>query len=547
MSDRLLRMSGNNGVSDAIYAKRWWTLGTLCVALIVIGVDNTILNVALPSIVRDLNASGSQLQLMVDAYTVVFACLLLTSGSLGDRYGRRHALMFGLAWFGICSGLASTVSSPTQLIIARGLMGVGGAFIFPTTLSILTNTFRDPSERATAIGIWAGVSGIGIALGPLAGGVLVEQFGWGSVFLVNLPICAVALLLAWRFVPNTSDRDESPLDPVAAVCSIVGFLFLLYGIIEGPDKGWSAPVVLVSLAVGLVFLVAFGLWEWRNPTPMLDVRFFRNARFSAASATITLTFFGFYASTFLLTQYFQFILRYSPLKAGVMILPTAAGLMTGSPIAPRLASRFGTKRVVVFGLSLVAAAMACYASNTIMSNVALGLAVRLVIGWGFGITSAPVTESIMGSLPPSRAGVGSAVNDTTRQTGGALGVAVIGSIFAARYHATIGSLAFLPPSARAVAHESIGTSLQTARTLGGATGARLVDVATHAYLASMRVTYTVSVLIIVLAMGVAYKFLPAWAPKPATLPPYADPDAFLIGDSPIEGLAVGVENAADSL
>ena len=418
---------------------------------------------------------------MVDAYTIVFACLLLTAGSLGDRYGRKYALIFGLAWFGVFSALASIATSPTQLIIARGLMGVGGAFIFPTTLSILTNTFHEPRERATAIGIWAGVSGVGIALGPLAGGLLVEQFGWGSVFLVNLPICAGALLLTLRFVPNTSDPAESPLDPLGALFSIVGLLFFLYGIIEGPDLGWTASEVVTALSVGIVFLILFAWWEWRSPAPMLDVKFFKNARFSAASATITLTFFGFFASTFLLTQYFQFILGYSPLKAGVMILPTAIGLMGASPLAPRLVDRWGTKIVVVVGLSFVAFAMACYASNTIMSNFWLGLLVRLLMGIGFGITSAPVTESIMGSLPPSRAGVGSAVNDTTRQTGGALGVAVIGSIFAARYHAEIGNLSFLPPGVRESAGESIGSSLQEAARIGGAAGARLVHDATDAF------------------------------------------------------------------
>ena len=537
--------------AERIHARRWYTLGTLCAALVVIGVDNTILNVALPSIVRDLNASGSQLQLMVDSYVIVFACLLLTSGSLGDRYGRRHALVFGLVWFGLASGYASTVDSPTQLIVARGLQGLGGAFIFPTTLSILTNTFRDPAERATAIGIWAGVSGIGIALGPLAGGVLVEHFGWSSVFLVNLPICLCAVGAALRFVPNTSDRSDSPLDPLGALLSIVGFLTLLYGVIQGPDEGWTSSVVAGPLAVGALFLTLFAWWEWRNPAPMLDVRFFKDARFSAASATITLTFFGFFASTFLLTQYFQFVLRYSPLKAGIMILPTAMGLMVGAPLAPRLVTRFGTKRVVVFGLGLVATAMACYASNTIMSNLWLGLVVRLVTGTGFGITSAPVTESIMGSLPPSRAGVGSAVNDTTRQTGGALGVAVIGSIFAARYHATIGDLSFLPPDLRDSAHESIGTSLQVASKVGGPTGRHLVDVATHAYLASMRVTYAISVAIIIMAMMVAYRFLPAHAPRPHANRPHDDRyDGDGDRHAPIDGdllasMRLGVENAAE--
>ena len=338
---------------EAIHARRWWTLGTLCLCLIVIGVDNTILNVALPSIARDLDASASGLQWVVDAYMLVFACLLLTSGSLGDRYGRRHALMFGLAWFAVFSALASTADSPTQLIVARGFMGIGGAFIYPTTLSILTNTFRDPGERARAIGVWAGVAGVGIALGPLAGGFLVEHFGWGSVFLVNVPICGLAFVLARVLVPNSSSREESPLDPMGAVFSIVGLVGFLYAVIQAPDKGWSAPVVVGGLAVGAVFLTSFAVWELRSPRAMLDVRFFKNPRFSAASATITLTFFALFGSTFLLTQYFQFVLRYSPLKAGLMLTPVAVGMMIGAPLAPHLVNRFGTKRVVVCGLVLV--------------------------------------------------------------------------------------------------------------------------------------------------------------------------------------------------
>jgi EmrB/QacA subfamily drug resistance transporter len=530
--------------AERIHARRWWTLGTLCLCITVIGVDNTILNVALPSIVQHLHASGSQLQLIVDGYTIVFACLLLTAGSLGDRYGRRRALIAGLAWFAVFSAVASSVGSPTGLIIARGLMGMGGAFIYPTTLSILTNTFREQHERAQAIGVWAGVSGIGIALGPLAGGLLVEHFGWGSVFLVNVPICAIALALCVMFVPDTSAKEDSPLDPLAAVLSIVGLASVLYGVIEGPDKGWGSPTVLSSVALGTIFLVCFGFWEAHNPRPMLDVRFFKNPRFSAASATITLTFAASFGATFLMTQYFQFLLGYSPLKAGIMITPVAVGMMIGSPFAPGRVNRFGTKRVVMFGLTLVAISTACSGSDTIMSSFAGGMLTRLGMGLGFGFTTAPVTESIMGSLPPSRAGIGSAVNDTTRQTGGAIGVAVMGTIFAARYHAEIGRLLFVPAGSRVAARESIGTSLATATRLGGRSGQELIRAAHTAFLSSMRVTYVVAVLMVTAAIFVAWRYLPAQPPAY-----HAAPYDNQVTDPPVsdqlEGLALGVENIVE--
>jgi EmrB/QacA subfamily drug resistance transporter len=508
-------------------------LGVLSLCVVVIGVDNTILNVALPSIVRALGASGSQLQWMVDAYTIVFACLLLTAGSLGDRYGRRRMLMFGLAWFGVFSALASFASSPGMLIAARALMGVGGAFIFPTTLSILTNTFRDPAERARAIGVWAGVAGIGIAIGPVIGGLLVEHLGWGSVFFINVPVCALTFALAWRFIPNTSAPEESPLDPIGAVLSIAGLVALLFAIIEVPNHGWVAPDVLGGFVIGLVFLGLFAAWEAHTPRPMLDVRFFRNARFSAASATITLAYFALFASTFLLTQYFQFVLGYSPLESGLMLTPVALGLMIGSPIAPRFVQRLGTKRVVVFGLVVVATAMACYASDTIMSSFALGFGVRLVYGIGMGVTVAPVTESIMGSLPPGRAGVGSAVNDTTRQTGGALGVAVLGSIFASQYHTTFDAARNLPPGVAHSARDSIGTSLQVARHLPAGVATQVRSVATDAFLSSMRITYACAVAVVLVAVFVAARFLPARASEPPDEHEFA------------EALAVGAENAAN--
>ena len=496
---------------EQAYRRRWLTLAVVCLALVVISIDNTILNVALPSIVRDLGAEGSQLQWIIDSYTIVFAGLLLTAGSLGDRFGRKKALITGLVAFGAFSAMASQSTSAPMLILARGLMGIGGAFIFPTTLSILTNSFAG-RERARAIGIWAGVAGLGIVIGPLGGGLLLEHFAWGSVFLVNVPICAAAIVLASFFVPNSRDPEEGRLDPIGALLSIIALTLLLYGIIEAPNLGWTEPKVVGALTGGVAVLAIFLMWELRTDHPMLDVRFFRNPRFSAASGTITLTYFALFGSTFLLTQYFQFVLGYSPLEAGLMTAPVAVGIMAFAPQAPKLVDRFGTKRVVVAGLLVVAGALCCYASDTIMSSFTGGALVRLLFGAGMGLTTAPATESIMGSLPPGKAGVGSAVNDTTRQTGGALGVAVLGTIFALRYHAVIGDAGFAPAAVRPDVKDSIGKALTAAAATGGAVGQRIVAEARHAFILSMRVVYATAALVVLCAAFVAWSFLPARAP-----------------------------------
>lgn len=495
---------------DLVHRRRWAILGVLCLALVVIGIDNTILTVALPTIVRGLDASGSQLQWMVDSYVIVFACLLLTAGALGDRFGRRGALLLGLVWFGAFSALASFATTPLQLIVARGLMGAGGAFIFPTTLSILTNVFHDRRERSRAIGIWAAVSSVGIAIGPLLGGILIEHLSWHAVFWVNAPVCAVGVVLAWTIIPPTGNDAQHPLDLPGALLSILGLIGLLYAIIEAPNGGWTAPGVVLGLAEAIVMLGAFAWWEASTAHPMLDVRFFRNPRFSAASATITLTTFALYASTFLLSLYFQFTLGYSPLKAGMMIAPLAVGMMIGAPQATKLVDRFGTKRVVIAGLAILGGGMACYGSNTIMSNFTAGLVIRLVYGFAFGLVGPPLTESIMGAVPRDRSGVGSAVNDTTRQVGGALGIAVLGSIFAARYHHTMDRAGALPAAVRERARESIGTTLEVARDVDDAALAtRLRDAGINAFHSAMRVTYAVAVVIMLLAVFVAWRFLPA--------------------------------------
>jgi EmrB/QacA subfamily drug resistance transporter len=408
--------------------------------------------------------------------------------------------------------------TPGQLITTRALMGVGGAFIYPSTLSVLTNLFTEPAERARAIGIWAGVSGIGIAIGPLLGGLLVEHFGWSSVFFINVPICAVALVGAWILVPRGMRHRSSPLDPLGGVLSIVALSSLLFAIIEAPERGWTSGTVFAGFVAAVVGVGAFIAWERWTPAPMLDVRFFKNPRFSAASATITLTQFSLYGSTFLLTLYFQFVLGYSPLKAGLMLMPVAVGLMVGAPIAPRIVTRHGTKRVVVFGLTVVAVCVALYSSDMLMSSVPIGMAIRFFYGFGLGMTHAPVTESIMGSLPPSRAGVGSAVNDTTRQTGGALGVAVLGSVFASHYHQVVKAVAGLSPVQAAQVHDSIGSAQEVAKTLPTGQAQAVRDTAHHAFLSSGRVTFVLASVVVVCAIAVAARWLPAQAAGAEELP-----------------------------
>jgi EmrB/QacA subfamily drug resistance transporter len=495
---------------EKAHERRWFTLAVLCMSLVVITIDNSILNVALPTIVRDLGASGSDLQWIIDAYIIVFASLLLTAGALGDKFGRKGALTVGLLLFGTFSGLASLADSPQMLIAARGLMGIGAAFIFPTTLSILTNTFTG-HERARAIGIWAGVSGIGVAVGPMLGGILVEHFYWGAVFFVNVPICALALVLGYFFIPTSRDPDNRPLDPLGAMLSVLTLVALLYAIIQAPEEGWLAPDVLVSFGVALVLLGVFGFWELHTQEPMIDLRVFRNPRFSAASSVLTLISFALYGSVFLLIQYFQFVLGYSPLEAGLLAMPVAIGMMATSPNAPRLVLRWGTKRVVVLGLLTVAGAMFLYGSDLVMSSFVGGCAVRLMFGIGLGLTSAPATESIMGSLPPSRAGVGSAINDTTRQTGGALGVAIIGSIFLAWYHHFADHAGKLSAASAAAVHDSVGRALELAQRLPAAQGAEIVRLSREAFVDAMRFTYPIAAAFVLLAAFIAWRFLPAHA------------------------------------
>jgi EmrB/QacA subfamily drug resistance transporter len=489
--------------------RRWWILAVLCLSLLITNLDNTILNVALPTIVRELHASNSQLQWMVDAYVLVFAGLLLTGGSLGDRFGRRGALQFGLVVFGLGSFASAFATSSEQLIATRAFMGIGGAFIMPATLSIITNVFPT-HERGKAIGVWAATSGIAAVLGPVTGGFLLEHFYWGSIFLVNIPIVVVGLLAGVFLIPTSKDPSAPKLDPVGALLSMVGLTVLLYGIIEAPQHGWTDPTIVACFAVGLAVIGLFLGWEAHIDHPMLDVRYFRSARFTAASLGITMVFFALFGSSFVQTQYFQFVLGYTPFETGLRFLPLAASIIVVSPLSARFVHRFGTKLVVSTGMLLVAIGLMSWASLTATSVFWPDIVWReVVLGIGFALTMAPATESIMGSLPLGKAGVGSAVNDTTRQVGGALGVAVIGSILASVYGSSVGNFLHgkpVPSGTAVQLKQSLGLALAASNEVKG-----LGTTAIDAFLDGMHAGVLVAAGVTLVAATIAVVWLPARA------------------------------------
>ncbi len=494
--------------------RRWLGLAVLCLSLVLIVLDNTVLNVALPTLVRELGATTTDLQWMVDAYVIVFAGLLLCAGALGDRFGRRRALQFGLVIFALASGLASVSGTSGQLIGSRAVMGLGAAFVMPATLSIIIALFRDPVERARAIAIWAGMAGMGVALGPVVGGWLLEHYWWGSVFLINLPIVALALVSGRLLLPESKDPSETRLDVTGAVLSIATIGVLLWAIIEGPVKGWSDPSTVAAFVTAVVLLGVFIWWERRIAHPMLDIAFFADPRFSAASASIALVFFALFGSFFLFTQLLQFVLGYSALEAGLRLLPISLVMGVVSPISARLVERIGTKVVVTAGLVTAAAGLALASTLDVDSGYGPLLAAMLVLALGISLVMAPATESVMGSLPPTKAGVGSAVNDTTRELGGALGVAVLGSLLASGYAASMATSLRnlpLPGEVLAAAGQSLGAALGLAADVGGPVGDTVALAARTAFVDAMGTGVLVAAGVALLGAVVAAAFLPGKA------------------------------------
>ena len=527
---------------DLVYRRRWLTLLVLCISLIVITLDNTILNVAIPTLAHPksqggLGATASQLQWVVDGYTLVFAGLLLTAGSLGDRFGRYRFLALGLFIFGIGSALSAFAPSANALIATRALMGVGGAFIMPSTLSIITNVFTNPKERGKAIGVWAGVSALGIGLGPITGGFLLEHFWWGSIFIVNVPIVIVGLVLGFMLVPESRDPKHSALDPVGAVLSIVALGTILWAVIEAPSHGWGATEIVGAFVIGFVVLAVFFVWELRSSHPMLDMHFFENPRFSAASGAITLVFLSLFGTLFLLTQYLQSVLGYSTVKAGAVLLPQAITLMIFAPLSNVWVQRFGNKKVVTLGLVLVATSFALFLTWTPDSSVLAVIGVTVLMGLGMANVLAPCTDSIMGSLPRAKAGVGSAVNDTTRQMGGAVGVAVFGSLMASHFHSTISDKlgSRLPAGLFSQVKDNVGQAVGVAKASPGARSfsSQIITAAHDTFVSGLHQVGLVAAGITLIAAVGVWLFLPARAldddsPVPA-LEPEPEPDPIGVG------------------
>jgi EmrB/QacA subfamily drug resistance transporter len=503
------------------HPQRWFILGILCTCLVLIVAAVSSLNIAIPSIQDSLDASQTELQWIIDSYALVFAGLLLPAGALGDRYGRKWMLLGGLGVYGVTAVIASASDSPAQLIAMRALAGVGAALIMPATLSLLTSVFP-PHERGKAIAVWAAFAGAGGAIGVLSSGILLDHFWWGSVFFITVPIVAVAMIFVLAIVPNSKDPDGHPLDPIGSALSIIGLVSLVFAIIEGPERGWGDPLIVGGFVLAAVGLAAFVTWERRARFPMLDPAYFRVPRFSVSAMTITVTFFVMFAMFFSLSQYFQFVRSYSPLKTGFAILPFALTMVVVAPRGPKVQQRITVRGTIAVGMALVGvgAALLAFIGPDTPYVLVVGSIMLMALGAGLAMPSA--TTGIMASLPMSKAGVGSAVNDTTREVGGAVGIAVVGSVLASVYRAGLDDAeAMLPAGSRDVARDNIGAAVKEgADILSGDAAAhqRFLDIVGSAFTDGFNAGMGVSSAMALLGALAVLRWYPREV-RPAGLPP----------------------------
>jgi EmrB/QacA subfamily drug resistance transporter len=470
------------------------------------------LNVALPEIARDTHADQTELQWIVDAYALTFAAFLLPFGSLGDRFGRRRALVTGLAIFGVASAGALFVSDPTVLIVLRGVLGLGAAFVMPATLSILTTTF-DSEHRERAVALWAGIAGASAVLGLLAAGVLLEIGSWQTVFGLNVVLATAAIVAVLKQVPESRYAQGVRLDPVGAALSALALGALVAAIIEGPQRGWTDPFVLGGFAAGLLGFAAFVVWELRHPAPLLDPRIFRSPTLTGGALSLFVQFFAFFGWIFLALQYLQVVQGWSPLVAALCLVPMGMSVMASSRAAPKLVAKVGIARVAPVGLGLLAAGMGVLSLLEPHSSYWLVFAGVLLTGWGMGLATTPATTAIVEGLPRAKQGVASALNDLSRELGGALGIAVLGSLLADRYASGVADqTAGLPAPAAEAARSSVAAAQEVAPSLPK--GGDLVGAAQAAFVDGLSLALSVAA-IIVLCTGIVVTALLLHAKRPA--------------------------------
>jgi len=513
-----VRMTGE-GIAPS---RRWLALGVLCVTVLMVNLDNTVLNVALPTLVRVLHAASAQLQWIVDCYIIVYAGLVLAAGSLADQIGRKRTFLAGLVIFAVGSAWAAFSGSVGTLIAARAGMGIGGALMMPSTLSIVTGMFRDDSERQRAIALWAGTGAAGGALGPIVGGLLLSRFWWGSVFLINVPIAVIGVACAISLVPDSKKAAVLRPDLPGAALSIAGLGLLVWAIIEAPLLGWSSGMVIGAGLGAVAILGVFVAWERASSHPMLRLEFFASRRFSVAISSAGLVNFGLYGTLFLVTQFLQSDLGYTPLQAGLRMLPAAAAIAVVSPGAAVLVRLAGTKFTVAAGLLITAAGLWMDSGLSVTSDygdIVLGM---VVLGVGAGLAIPAAIESVMGSLPREHTGMGSATNGTFMQLGGALGVALIGSLLATRYQGrmTAAVAAYpVPHAIHAAILGSVGGALDVAARLGGTPGTLLAHMARSAFVSGADLGLRTAAAVALVGCLIALAALPARAHRrddPAT-------------------------------
>jgi len=504
-------VDGTSAATADRVARPYVALLVVCLGLVIVSLDNSILNIALPALSRDLGATTSDLQWIIDSYVLAYAGLMLTAGSLGDRFGRRRSMYWGTLLFGVSSGVAAFADSATTLIWCRGAMGVCGAFMTPASLSIITNLFHDPRERGRAIGIWAAVSTVGVAIGPVLGGVLLEHFWWGSVFFVNVPIALCLVVLLPRLVPESRDPNPGALDPIGALLSIAAMSAVLWATISGPDHGWTSSPVLGAYAIAAVSAVGFVWWELHTPTPMIDMHFFTIPGFSAAGGANMGMVAAWAGTNFLFVQLLQSILGYSPYEAGIRLIPFAAIGAVGGLCSAPLAGVFGRKRLVLTGLALQLSGAVMFLFYDSSQGYFTAMIYLLIFNGGQSVVFAQCIASVMESVPREKSGVASGANSTLRQSAMAFGIAISGSIFSTNYRSELrdgASQAGFDGDTIERAGRSVASAARLADDLGGETGARLFALTSDAFTSALHTAMLMAIGFCAIGIAVAAIWLP---------------------------------------